>query len=549
MAGAVLALGLLGLAGDWGLARWTAWREQQNLANAETAFFAHDFARTRLLLEQAVQVNPRDLDARRQLAEFYGRFNLSLALDLWREAVVLEPERDAPRLALAACALQLNQPEIARETLAYVSAVGRDSLEFHRLEAGLAMLAADRPALVQELEAMTRLDPGGLRAQFDLAALQLVSPDPVAAAQGRAELVALARGGPLCIRATLELLRSAGRSPHPETEWNQLTHEVLPEVPVAADWMLLVQQMEEQPVPEPNDAAALINWMGETSLAREALVWFTTLEARDQAAPAVRQAQAGCAAHLHDWVLLQSLLSAGAWGAMPVDVVTLAFAARRQREGAHPDHARDTWGDALDEAQAGLPALQVLLRLSGIWAWPEATEATLWHIADNFPGESSAWRALAAGAEAEGDSTEAWKVVQAWAHAQPANPAAQAQAQWFGVLLNQGGPELPTAARAALLAPEAAPEARAAGALLLLRAGQADEARAALMSHEADFVTAPRAELLYGVVLAATGQADASERWLSAADKLRLLPQERALLDQARARNGNFGATVSGSGS
>ena len=314
---AVLTVGLLGVAGYWGVGYWTAWREKQNLAEAETAFFAHDFARTRLLLEQAVQVNPRDLEARRQLAEFYGRFNLPLALATWREAVLLEPERDEPRLALAACALQLNQPEIARETLAYVSAAGRNSLEFHRLQAGLAMMAADQPALQHELEIMTQLDPGGLRAKFDLAALQFVSPDPATAATGRAGLVALARGGPLGIRATLELLRRAGASPQPKEEWNHLTHEILPTAPVAADWMFLVHKMEAQPAPEPNDAAALINWMGHTGLARDALVWFGTLEAKDQAAPEVREAQADCAARLHDWPLLQSLVAAGAWGVTP----------------------------------------------------------------------------------------------------------------------------------------------------------------------------------------------------------------------------------------
>ena len=214
--GAAVALAGLLAAGYWGVVRWIAWREKGILQKAETAFFEHDFRRAQLLLEQAVQVNPRNLDARRQLAEFYERFGSPLALARWQDAVALEPERDEARYALAGCALRLGQPLVAREALVGVSAPGREGLEFHRLAAGLALLADDRPTLEHHLAALAALEPGDARARFNLAALQLVSPDPATSAAGRAALVALARNGPLRIRATIELMRFASRTPQPE---------------------------------------------------------------------------------------------------------------------------------------------------------------------------------------------------------------------------------------------------------------------------------------------------------------------------------------------
>jgi len=126
-------------------------------------------------------------------------------------------------------------------------------------------------------------------------------------------------------------------------------------------------------------------------------------------------------------------------------------------------------------------------------------------------------------------------VAQTWAQEQPANPAAQAHVEWLGVLLRQGGSDLPEAALAALTNPGAAPEARAAGALLLLRDNRAEEARAALAPHESEFSTAPRAALAYGAVLAVSRHGGEAVHWLDLAGAARLLPPERALLQQAGA--------------
>ena len=202
--------------------------------------------------------------------------------------------------------------------------------------------------------------------------------------------------------------------------------------------------------------------------------------------------------------------------------------------GAGGSRARATWDDALDLARPQLPALRVLLRLSEVWGWADATKAALWCIAKTFPAETSAWRALAAGAEAEGDGAEAGEVARSWAQAQPGNAAAQGHHQWLAVLEGTAGPALQAAARAALTAAGAAPEARAAGALLLHRAGRTEEALAALAAHEPELAAAPRAALAYGWLLAQAGRTPAAERWLALAGTAKLLPKERVLLEQAK---------------
>jgi hypothetical protein len=526
---------VLGLAGALGLHVWAGSRARANQREAEAAFLAGDFQRARMFLEQAVQVNPRDLAARRALAAFYERANPPLALERWREAVGLEPEKDEARFGLAGCALRLGDAAEAREALAGVSEAGRATLAHQRLAAGLALLTDDRAGLERALVRIAQLEPGDLRARFNLATLRHTSRDPPAAAAGRAELFALARGGPLAIRATIALMRPGLNSPAPEVEWDRLARELLPGAAQSGPGRLaLAEHLFAQPAPEAGDAAELVRWLGELGLATKALGWIDGREPVVRDAPEVRRAHADVAGRARDWKRLHMLVQDGAWGTISADAVTLAFAARAQREGAGVARALATWDDALGLARTR-PAQQVLLRLAEVWIWPEATKATLWQMARSFPDESSAWRALLAGAEAEGDSPEAWETARAWAAARPADPAAQGRAQWLAVLLDKLDPALKAAARAALTAPLAAPESRAAGALLLLRAGQTAAALDALRPREAALAAAPRAALAYGRLLAAGGRTAEAGRWLDLAATVKLLPEERALLDQARA--------------
>jgi hypothetical protein len=69
----------------------------------------------------------------------------------------------------------------------------------------------------------------------------------------------------------------------------------------------------------------------------------------------------------------------------------------------------------------------------------------------------------------------------------------------------------------------------------LLRSGQVADALAALRPHEGTFAAVPRAALIYGRLLAAAGRAAEAGRWLDVAAAAKLLPEERALLEQARA--------------
>ncbi len=338
-----VTLGVLGLGGWLGLRAWFGSRAQANQREVEAAFLAGDFLRARMFLEQAVQVNPRDLAARRALATFYERASPPLALERWREAVGLTPESDEARFGLANCALRLGDAATAREALAGVTEAGRATMEHQRLAAGLALLADDRPALERALARIAQLEPGDLRARFNLANLQHSSRDAPVAAIGRAALVALARGGPLAVRATIELMRPGQRAPAPDAEWDRLARELLQETAGRQPGRLaLTGHLLVQPAPPAGDAAVLVRWLGELGMAREALGWLDGLKAELRDSPEVRTAHAALAAAARDWKRLQALVQDGAWGAVPADAVTLAFAAHVQREGVGVAHARAT---------------------------------------------------------------------------------------------------------------------------------------------------------------------------------------------------------------
>ena len=136
------------------------------------------------MLEQAVQVNPDSVSARRALAEFYDLAGSPRAVERWREAGALAPADDSLKLGRAASALRTGDLAELRLALAEVSGAARDGLTYHRLAAGLALTEGHATELAPHLEAMVRLEPDNIRSRYSLAALRLRSPQAGEAGQG-----------------------------------------------------------------------------------------------------------------------------------------------------------------------------------------------------------------------------------------------------------------------------------------------------------------------------------------------------------------------------
>jgi hypothetical protein len=524
--------------------------EQRGVQKARQHLAAGEVRLAQLTLEQSLQVNSRDFESMRLLADFYCQAGVPRGMALWREAVRLEPENDENKLGLTGAALRANDRSQAERALASVATATRNTAHFLRLEAALAQAAGDTPRLARALQMLEATDPTDVWLTLNRALLQLHSRTPAEAAAARETLIGLARGGPTRIRATLELIQHGQRSQDPG-ELARLATAVLPPLSRAAQWRAfilvgiadpglldLVEHMKQDTAPRPTDALLLAQWMRRQGLARDALLWLEGLSAGVGGEAALAEEAATAAAQVRDWRRLQRLLKAGAWGPVTEDVLLLAFGARLQREQGAAERSAGTWRDAVRNARDSLGALRVLVRLAVVLEWPAEIEATLWTLVRLHPGEREAWTALAAGAEAEGSADKLVDVLETWSRLQPFDEQVRADLLLVKVLLNRAPPQSVEPASHPNRPAPALPAAIAAQAMMVARLGRPAEAAGLLASLPAAGAATPRVALARAFVLAESGATAPALAALALAARVRLLPAEQALLEQVRKKCG-----------
>jgi hypothetical protein len=297
-----LGLGLLVASGTAIYVLRSGYLQERSLRTSREFFASGDVRSALLMLQQTVQLYPDNVNARRMLAEYYLQAGSPLSIGAWREVAEREPGVDANVLSLAEAALVFGDEATVREALGRVGASGRQTVPYHRILAGLALRQRDGEVLRSEMAELERLEPGNSRMQFNLAAVDSGSTDPVRAKAAREKLEEMARGDTDRIRATLQLIQlvAAQRygSPMPE-----LARKILPVVPPDAARLTgaFAAHMQAQPKPGPADAADLIRWLSAHGMASEALVWAETLPAETVGARPVELARASAAIPVKDW--------------------------------------------------------------------------------------------------------------------------------------------------------------------------------------------------------------------------------------------------------
>ena len=541
---------LVGVGGYFSLPEIHRQLQERDLHRARTFLKEENLRSAQLMLQGMVEANPPAFEARRMLAEMYANTGSLQEFSAWQELVRLEPANDLNQLGFARAAVRAGMVADARSALAAVSPAGRGTAAYFRAAAGLAMLGKDRVELGKLLAQLAQLNPGDQDDQFNLAVLQLAGTDPVPAAAARARLLALARDDAWRIRATLELIRDLARRKNPK-EIQQLIEAVLPRQARLAGWsdrvlgrsdtpdmFELVEYMKLQPRPAARDALELAGWMRTQGFAREALFWLDSLDPRLAKNPPLLEEKARCALQLRDWRILESQIRSGAWGALPDEMLMLAFAARVQRQNGSRAASDATWNDALALAGNSVPNLRSLVRLAGAFGWSRETDKALWQLVRLAPGERMAWQALAAGAEFEDSPERLLAVLSSWARALPGDGAVRADHVLVATLLQRTDTMTQSAARELALLDPVPPALRASQALEMWRQGRLAEAAqlAELLATEPS--SSPRVALSCGIVLAEAGRNDLARRCLETAGQVRLLSAEKMLLDAAQLKLG-----------
>lgn len=503
---------------------------------------ARDFRSAQLTLEQAVQVNPDNMDAKRALAEFYTQFAPSQALPLWEQLHGQDDGNVDYLLGLSQSALLAGKYDRARQALDQMPDEGRGRADYKRQRAAVALALRDAGELKRQLGELAVLEPDNMRVQYNAAAAASHSADPVEAAAAREKLVSLARGDALRIRATLQLLQLAGTASDAENALRRLAVDILGEARGrGAGFFELAEHMKGERSPSAEDAAALVEWMAAHDWPREAFLWTADLPEAVRRAPVVRKALAECAVRMGDWSRLSDQLRGGAWGRMPEGMLELAFASRIQREGPARLRSLSTWEDAVELAwkASSRPGLDALDRLAVLWRWSEAEEAALRKASELVPAEVLYHRKLAGLAESRGDSIRLAAVYRDWTEAIPDDRYAWSSRLYLAVIQNTVDPVLRAKASALGMRPDLLPEEAMICAWVEGVSGS--EAAAAALSRFGTTISAvrqrPRAAMLQADLLVKAGRIDeARESWRAAAALPARLPEERAWMARLRKR-------------
>lgn len=548
-----IGLSLLVMLGLGGLGWWViwpkvrVWQQNRGLAEAESYERHGDYRRALLALEQTIQLYPQNLEAKRRLADFLERLGQRQAIEVWKGLALTAPEDPRHLLGLAKAALRFGDVRMAQEALDRVRKAGQVNADYHRLSAGVALVARDNVALEAALTELVKAEPSNLRIQLNLAIVMIHTDDPAKVEQGRAKLVELAASDSLRIRAVVELLNDmARRWPRPSIErvaaFEVLARTLTPARGPRLDGSKQDDPVERllafamrQPAPVPEDAGALLSWMILNGRAAAGFEWLESLPAETRQSPVLTAAGSEAALQIQDWPRLRQLLLAGAWGNVPPGAINAAFALRDNRRGGQTD--RTQWNAVVDACQTSLPSLRAILRLTEAWRWPDEQRQVLFAITRAFAAETWAWRQLISMALAQGDADQVWQIYQRWSRAVPGDFIVQVETAIMGNLLQQKGAPGPVATTELMRMQANNAGATVAHALALWRARRTEEAVTLLGNLSPTAFAEPRYAMAYGLILADAGRARESERFLDRASVERLLPAELLFVEQARARN------------
>lgn len=540
----MVTVGLLGWGGYRGLVNW----QQGQLVRQARAFLQKgDYRSAALSARQALQINVANLEACRIIAEMAELAGSTDAIYWRRRIVELEPSVSANRLEWARTALRFGEAETADRALLSIDAAGRETAAYHAVTAGLA-LTLKQPRLAEShfAEAVKR-DPSNARYHLDLANVRLLSPDPKRLGEARKTLVQLLDDPSLRASALRSLLADAVRADDEGKALPLARHLAADPNAQFEDWLLCLdvlrrakhadfptglRQLQGQAVQNPANLYQLVSWMNVHGMAEEAREWTRSLSKGMQAEPLVRMALANCLAGLKDWAGVQALVEPGDWGNL--NFIRLAILTRALRENGSGVAWRIQWRAAVTAASADPRALRLLARLVKGWQWKSECEELLWTMARGGSGPKWALQQLYQQYRADGNTRGLRRVLSRALELDPADLVARNNLAHLGLLLGVMPGTAFEEAQKLYRKDPTNPAFASTYAFALHCQNRTAEGLKVLAALSENHQRIPAVAAYYAILLAANGETERARKYLDRSSPAALLPEEQALLAQAR---------------
>ncbi len=449
------AIGLICL--NYGSSTFHHWRESRLIKRAAVMLDHQDFDGATRAALQALESQRDSLPAFQILAEATEKQN-RIETVAWRAQIArLQPNRIDSHLNLASAALRFGELDTARKALERVSPNDRDKAAYHIVAGWLARAQGDEAGLQQHFAAALKQEPNNELFQFNLAVLQIKSPDMEKRDSARQTLDRLSKSTQFRTGALRALLNDAVERADLAAA-NDLAQDLQMSQQVTfADYLLclnlyrklddkkfnaLLERVKPVALRQATDLALLMDWMNSSGLAADVLKWMEKLPSDLTTNPPVSIAIAEAFAEVKNWSRLKRWTRSGSW--KDSDYLRLAYqgyAVRQNRQSGGDAEFTSLWRSA--ERTAGDEPHRELRLARLAMKWNVVIEAEqLWlHLARNAPMRREALDALVRIYRANNDLPNLYRTLQRLHESSPDESGTAANYARLALLLEQNTAE------------------------------------------------------------------------------------------------------------
>lgn len=521
--------------------------ERRLISQGKEALEKKDLRGAALFAQRAVQVNPMSSEASTLMGDFLEDAGLTNAL-AWRiRAAKLDPKNMNLRFKWARAAVELHDVSSATEALDGLDPKSMNSSEYHKLKGALAWSTHNGAEAEKEYSEAKQLEPANPVIDLNLATIHLASTDAAVAGAARATLDRLATNAALRSAALHQLFMDAtarqsvtdatnilarivqdsSASLADKIEYLELLHRIK-----SAEFPHYLASLERASTNSPQYAFAVGRWKAGVN-ATNALHWLQSLPLEVQTNQPVPLVITDCQIAIKDWNGILALVQKEDWG--EADYYKLALESLAERSLNKKLAADDSWRKSLRACVHRPDRLAHLAQITGVWGWTAERTEVLRETIDESPSASWAVNQLADQYYAAGNIGEMEALYSKMYSRDPSDPRVKNNLATLYMLRKTDLDKAYQMAREAYNSSTNNPFFASTYAYALLLQNKKDKALEIVDRLKGNSLQIPSIALYYGAVQAAAGNKNKAEPAIKRAESAKLLPEERQIVQVAKA--------------
>jgi Tfp pilus assembly protein PilF len=540
---------------SYGSKLYENWRDRHLLEKATTLLHDEEFGKAAELAQQLAGRHPDSLAALSILADTAEKQNLEGAVE-WRERIArLLPKDPESQLNLASAALRFGKLDLARGAVNRVSLSDRDSAAYHVVAGWLACAEGNFAEQEEQFAAAVAKEPNNALYQFNLAALQIRSKDADKSKNSRHTLERLTTVAPYRTGSLRALLNDAvQRNDRTAADSFAQQLQMSPEV-TFGDYLLCLnfyQKLDEKkfwrvlekvkPFAARNasDLASLMEWMNHNGLAGDVVKWIDKLPPARLSSPPASVVIADAYATVKNWSRLKRWTTTGNWG--DVEYLRLAYGAIAERHLRSVNESNtqtkfETLWQSAAELSKDLPDHELMLaRLATKLQLPMQAEELWIRVEENPTMRREALDNLRQLYRRKDEMNKLYAVLQRLHESSPNEPAITADLARLGLNLGENTESSHQLAKEAYDRAPNEINCAVTYAFSLQRLGRNAEALAIIQSLPPERLHDAHAAVYVAHVLVEGNELEGAKDYIEAAEKGKLYPEEKKLVEEAKTK-------------